>query len=237
MPDILTDITSAVGLGGVGVDAMTAFVMQIAFFTGISFIVMLIMWRTKWYKRILHSYPIHVEILDTRAGGQTIKRDKLGMMKSRGILKGELMKSGDIVNFPALKDLVKDNKGREHYKLQRVDIGVYIPARWKLLNPDSEIVSNFKDLRHAMNMQKLVQRELKAKYTNPNTWERLLPFMLPVAFAIFILIALYANYTYVWLPMLSRVDAESLILKDLLAARAAPVPVPSVIPPIVTPPV
>ena len=215
MADPLTDLGSMMGFGGIQVDALTQLVMQSLFGIGIIFVVAIFLWKTKWYKRIVHSYPIITEILDTRAGNTYLKYDKLGKTNKEGVIKGEFLKSGDTIDFPAIKDLMKDDKGREHYKVQRVDLGIYVPVRYDISNPDSKLVSSFKDLRHAMNMQKLLQRELKVKYTMKSMWASILPILPAIAVGIMVLLVLYANYTYLWLPMAQRVDTESLMIKEI----------------------
>jgi hypothetical protein len=214
MADLLSNIPATFGLGGINIDAATAFIMQTAFVAGIAFIVILVMWRTKWYKRLLYSYNITVLYWDHRKANSPLQIDQMRKKNDKGLEIGELLHKDERMPFPSFSELHQFGK-KIVYFAHRLETGVWLPVKVNLANPSAEIISELKDMKYSTNLKNVLDRETRMRYQSTSILDKLMPFMLPVAMAIFILLALYANYTYVWTPMMARVDAEKVIIDKL----------------------
>jgi len=192
-------------MAGIGNFFSTNFgmILLLLFLIGFTFVVIILLWYTKYYKRILHRWPIAVIYFDQRKGGPILCQDKMRLTKTAdGMEKAEILYKNTEIEFPSLSHIIRTEKGKNVYFLQRMETDTWIPVKLELENPDPKIITELKDMKFSLNMKKMLDRETRTRYTGKGWMERYGWLLMPMAIGICFLLIAYATWTY-WLGPLS----------------------------------
>lgn len=194
-------------------------ILLLLFIIGIVFVVIILLWYTKYYKRIIHRWPIHVLYFDQRKGSPILCSDKMRLVsEADGLEKAELLHKNENIEFPSLSHIIKTNKGGNVYFLQRMETGIWIPVKIDLANPDPKIITELKDMKFALNMKKIMDRETRTRWAGKSWMERYGWLLMPMAIGICFLLIAYATWTYWLQPLYS--GSQAIASQNLEATKA-----------------
>lgn len=232
MPEISLNPLQNLGIVMPSMESLQAIMLygSIGFVTLIAIVV--ILWKTKWYKKILYSYPITVLYWDQREEGTPIQMDKMRHCKDRGIEVGEMFSRGEKIPWPSLSEFKQVGK-KIFYLAHRLETGVWLPVKFEgdikmilnakgkpliaqgklwekvpvslgLAKPTAKIVSELKDMKFSTNLKNVLDRDTRQRYMSKDFLTAYMPHLLLLAAGIAIMLILYAQYNYVWLPMSAK---------------------------------
>ena len=109
------------------------------------------------------------------------------------------------VKYEGVIEDILDKKGKPIVRAGKLFYKNYLaPVELGLAKPTAKVISDLKDIKFSTNMKNVLDRDTRGRYQKKDFLSQWMPIMLPLAVGIAIMLLLYANYNYVWIPMSAK---------------------------------